>query len=487
MADINYSKSSLARHAEKLLANNSLFSDTDRSPDHTRSTSHHRRSQKNTSESDDEPVKMERKFVKKPKKKVVPYQSERSPIQKVRSQSQPKKQKSFSRNKSPVAKPPEHVSSLKDNYSLRIKMTEMKKTLQKKEKKIKQLYNDIFDEREEIRTLSAKAYESKKKDFLMHDLHEKIKNLQQNEMSLMKELGDQQKIAKEALNKLYELQEESVTEIERLKRYYKEFYDKQSTEQRGHYESKIEELQRETESLLSTVKDYESAKNMDKANKSMALSSEIVNLNSQLNMKSMENEHLRAEINDLKQMLKDKDRITNVELENLKVSLDELAEQNRALRTSEDVFSNREIQSRMQQKREIDELERELDIKDDKMREQERSFRDQLDKINEKVQGMHRELRRLPEYEVRIDQLQKELEIKDNEVQLAKKYYKEKLALKKKTQQDQKQEWSNIYNELLGEIRGLKTEIDSLGHENKKLLSSVNSRGLRESYKDDQF
>ena len=383
--------------------------------------------------------------------------------------------------KVPHPHPPENLSTLKDNYSLRIKLQEMKKNIQSKEKKIKRLYDNIFEEREEIKALTAQANDSRKKEVILQELSSKIKTLQQNEISLMRELSDQQNIAKDALNKLYELQEESVAEIERIKKYYQEFYQQQNKENQEDLESQLQVLKRENERLTSTLRDFESLRSLEKASRSTALSNEIVSLNSQLNLKAMENERLKNEVADLRNLLNEREEVLSLEKKNLKATIQELTEQNRALRSSEEAFSQQEFEDRLQMKRRIDQLERELEQKDEQLKDQEKYFKDLLDKTNNKSQGLHRELKKLSEYEVRIEQLERELEIKENEIQLSKKYYKEKLNQREKSQKDQKEEWSKIYTELLNEIRGLKLEIDNLGLENKKLLSSVNSR----SYKDD--
>jgi len=99
-------------------------------------------------------------------------------------------------------------------------------------------------------------------------------------------------------------------------------------------------------------------------------------------------------------------------------------------------------------------------------------YREQLEQINSKVYALQAELTKVSDYESKVEQLTRDLAAKESELEMAKKYYKEKLQLKKKQQQDQKKEWTSIYTELLTEIRQLKAEIDSLGYENKKLMSS---------------
>ena len=472
-----YSKMSLGRHGENLYPTNDISTDSDHSRENTRSTSHHKRIRRDTTDSEDDHSKTHKKTVKKAKKKTG-TRTEKSQI--ARSHSK-KRAKSTHRKKVPHPHPPENLSTLKDNYSLRIKLQEMKKNIQSKEKKIKRLYDNIFEEREEIKALTAQANDSRKKEVILQELSSKIKTLQQNEISLMRELSDQQNIAKDALNKLYELQEESVAEIERIKKYYQEFYQQQNKENQEDLESQLQVLKRENERLTSTLRDFESLRSLEKASRSTALSNEIVSLNSQLNLKAMENERLKNEVADLRNLLNEREEVLSLEKKNLKATIQELTEQNRALRSSEEAFSQQEFEDRLQMKRRIDQLERELEQKDEQLKDQEKYFRDLLDKTNNKSQGLHRELKKLSEYEVRIEQLERELEIKENEIQLSKKYYKEKLNQREKSQKDQKEEWSKIYTELLSEIRGLKLEIDNLGLENKKLLSSVNSR----SYKDD--
>ena len=63
---------------------------------------------------------------------------------------------------------------------------------------------------------------------------------------------------------------------------------------------------------------------------------------------------------------------------------------------------------------------------------------------------------------------------------MTKKYYMDKLQLKIDDQVKQKKEWSKVYNELLGEIRSLKGEIDLLGYENRKLIITSDKKRGRE-------
>lgn len=457
----DYSHSSLAKKAEKLLSNNSLFSNDDQSPSKDRSGSRRMKPRHTFSESEEEADKEPKKRLsKKPKKIKKSHKAER--VTTNRSTPRSKKQ-------SNGVKPPEHVSRMKDNYTLRIKLQDLKKTLQSKEKKIDKLYKDIHDEREEIRTLAVQANDAKKKEFIVNDLTRKIQHLQENEMHLMRELSEQQKATNETLHKLHVFQEESAREIERTQR---------------QYESRIEELKLEKENLLNIIKDFENAKAMEQANRSLAVSNEIMNLNSQLNMKATENERLKAEIIDLRRALKEQEEASYFEAKNLKNTINQLSDDNRILRKEEEEHTHRESQERARLKREIEDLEVQMRRKEDEWRDKERNYREQIEKANDKAQSTQRELRRISEYEFRIEQLLKELEVKENEVHLAKKYYKEKLAIKKQLQLEQKQEWTKIYGELLEEIRALKVEIDNLEVENKRLVHSGSAHRYRGVYHD---
>ena len=147
---------------------------------------------------------------------------------------------------------------------------------------------------------------------------------------------------------------------------------------------------------------------------------------------------------------------------------------------------SKERNERISMKQRIEELESELDDRERRIRElngaiseKDQTFVEQLEQINDKVFFLQGELSKLTEYELKIDELNRTVSQKNSEIEQNKAHYQEKLQAKKKAAQQQKQEWSTIYNELLGEIKKLKIEIDSLGIQNKQLLSSINGGGIR--------
>ena len=121
------------------------------------------------------------------------------------------------------------------------------------------------------------------------------------------------------------------------------------------------------------------------------------------------------------------------------------------------------------------ELEDELQNKEFQLAEKDRVYKAELDTISDKLLALQRELRKMQDYESKIDELNRLLELKENEHSIMQKHYREKLAQNKMSIKSQKREWSKIYDELLEEIRNLKKELDYLGYENKKLLTSFGS------------
>jgi hypothetical protein len=102
--------------------------------------------------------------------------------------------------------------------------------------------------------------------------------------------------------------------------------------------------------------------------------------------------------------------------------------------------------------------------------ERERIEIDQQERIEElqkKVRSLQREVRVSAELEGKVEALKKELIRKENEIMELKTSFNKKLEKRKHSEIKQKKEWGIIYNDLLGEIRTLKGDLDSLSIENR--------------------
>ena len=371
----------------------------------------------------------------------------------------------------------------KDRPTLKKDAGELQQTVLDQSKKLKKLYKSVVGKRREINQLTEQLLSSRKKTRELLDLEEKVKALEDNEQHLMEYLKEQQKLAKEALGKLYELQEESMSEIEKAKEYYKDFYQTQAREDREQFEHKLKRVEADKEKLLVSVRELETTLSVERSsNTSSILAGEVAVLKSQLNEKSIEIERIKFENRELKLSVDENKKLSSLEVKGLKQEVEALLEQNRILKSNMGDTHNRETHATYVLKRSIEDLEQQLYEKDQAMHEKDMTYKEQLGHINEKVVSLQGELKMLTEYEEKIDGLTKDAMFKDEELQMVKKYYKEKLQKAKAMQKNQKDEWANIYNELLSEIKQLKVEIDTLGLENRRLASSVHSGGTRHHF-----
>jgi len=355
-----------------------------------------------------------------------------------------------------------------EKYQLKSNVNDLQHTVVKQSKKLKTMYKRIMEKRKEVNQLTEQLFASRKKTGLVLELEEKVKGLEENELNLLNHLKDQRKVAKEALHKLYELQDESIAEIEKAKKHYKAYYQKQ-----------VDEAQEEKERLLNVIRDLETElDNERKSEKVRILTNENSVLKSQVSEKALENERLKFEIKDLKQEHEDHRK----EVLNLRNEIEELAEQNRKLRANEEEHYNRELHANIELRKTVKTLERQLLEKDRTgAYDKDSVSREQVTILTQKIEELQDELKKQETYDDKVRMLTKELQFKDEELQSVTDFYKDKMQKAKVAQREQKNEWTNIYNELLTEIKQLKNEIDSLSFENKKLMSSIRSKS-RDKY-----
>jgi len=367
-------------------------------------------------------------------------------------------------------------SCQQEKYHLRLKINDLEELMNKQNQRVKKLYGRILDKRKEVQGLTDQLLESKKQGLIVLELKETIKALESNELSLVQELEEQQKVSRNALDKFYELQDDCLRETERNKRQCQDQFNHRLEEHQLQTQQKIRKLEEENWRLGSRIREMETMEEIERTRQTIAVNSEIVNLKNQVNDRNLENERLRLEIQDLKQTLIDSEREASLEIKSLKHSLDNFIQQNRNLKQREEEIYHKEIQEKNLLKRKVEDLQDDMEHKNKLLREKDLEQEEQLERFTRKVNTLQTDLKKLNDYEARVDELQKSLSIKDNELELTKKYYKEKLESRKHSQEQQKKEWTTIYNELLAEIKSLKGEIDSLGGENRRLITSIRSK-----------
>ena len=374
------------------------------------------------------------------------------------------------------------VSCQQEKYLLRTKIEDLEKTIGQQTKRVNTLYKRVTDKRQEVKNLTDQLLESKKKDLIVLELRETIKALEHNERNLVEEINEQQKVSKEAVVKLHDLQEEWVMETDQTKKHYQDYCNRKLDEQQDQWEARLRKLEDDNWRLTTQIKEMESREEAERSRFIKTTNNEQAALKNTIRDRELENDKLREDLRMLRQAKVDREQAFEYEIRDLKGSLDVLSDQNQRLKTNEEEITIRESHEKSQLKRRIDQLEEELHRREQAEREKDFNYREHLDTITAKVAGLQGELRKMTEYENRIDQLEKAVSLKESELELSEKYYKEKLESRKIAQENQRREWSSIYNELLGEIKNLKVEIDNLGHENKKLISSFRSRDIRDYY-----
>ena len=109
--------------------------------------------------------------------------------------------------------------------------------------------------------------------------------------------------------------------------------------------------------------------------------------------------------------------------------------------------------------------------------EKETNYRLQMNNLNERVIEFQKLVSRLSECEIEIEDLNKKYEFKENELRKIKQFYEEKIERQKKAQNEQKKEWTVVYNELFEELNFVKKELENINQrsfnsdkKNRKLI-----------------
>ena len=357
----------------------------------------------------------------------------------------------------------EKTNELKD-YLL-----DLEDKIEKQHKKIKNIKNSLEERKNNFQVYSKNLKDSKKLEKLIETYEFEKQRFEKNEINLIKNLSDQHKLTKEALNKLYHYQEEGLKEKDQFKDYYEMQLKEKLEKMEDKYRSKIKTLKKNNIDLLLMQK--------SKENKDEDLLKcyviEINNLKNQLNLQIKENENINKENFALKNETKERRDKVEMDLNQLKSKM---------LTDNEVLIKENEEKFFLKQK--IQTLNKELEMKEKKTWENEEFYKEEMDKLEEKITLLQEKFYQSQENKAKIEELHDLLRNKESECNLYKNLSQEKPLQKVPTQTNQKQQWCKVYNELLDEIKGLKLEIDQLGSENKKLLSSVsNNRYVSESQK----
>lgn len=202
-------------------------------------------------------------------------------------------------------------------------------------------------------------------------------------------------------------------------------------------------------------------------------------LEEELERKGEENVFQRKKLNEMKTTVKEVSRKYEREIEELKAQIHDLNEQNFEMKARAVPQKDYEQIEHLYEKR-IKELEDTVAQKDREIAEKEGYYEGQIEDISSKVEELQHEVRKMGEYEDQVKDLTEQLELKDKELEMIKKYYIEKIQTRIDEHAKAKKEWTQVYHEMIHEMRNLKGEVGSLGFENQMLTSCTShSSGFR--------
>ena len=343
-------------------------------------------------------------------------------------------------------------------------LIELENKIEKQQKKLKNIKTSLEERKNNFQEYSKNLKETKKLEKLIETYENEKQRFEKNEIYLIKNLSDQQKLTKDALNKLYYYQEEGLKEKDQIRDFYEMQLKEQLSKMENKYKNKIKTLKKTNNELILNKKGIEN-KGDELINNHMI---EINSLKNQLNLQIKENETLIKENFNLKTEVKERRERVESDLNQLKSKM--LMDNETLIRDNEEkVYLKQKVQA----------LTKDLELKEKKTRENEEFYKQEIDKMEEKISVLQEKFSQSQEYKVKIEELTEMLKRKENECHIYKNMNQDKPVQKPSNQanqnQFQKQQWGKIYNELLDEIKGLKFEIDQLGSENKRLLSSVSN------------
>jgi len=327
------------------------------------------------------------------------------------------------------------INPTAENSKLRNKVKELQKTVKKQNRALDDLYQRVLEERTEVKTLTGKIYESRKNDILVLELQERLESMQDHEAELVGELREQQARSNEMITKLQILQEESRQEMADTKRLYQEMSLKKSEEELEELRKRVKTLEGDKGELIGIIKELQKIREVENEG-NLAAAGEVNELKLQLEIKVKENSILKSDVKKLKRYIKEEmqNKVKDYDVEELQEKVEELMEENKKLKLNE------------------------------------------IKKIGKSGKEKYEEM------EKRVKVLENEILVRDQKYEQMDKYYKGQLEIAKRTQEQRKREWLEIYNELLREIKQLKSSVNSLDTEQQNPISSGASRHSREDF-----
>ena len=376
-----------------------------------------------------------------------------------------------------------HKSALIDASSpkkikLKTKVNKLERVVKDQAKTLEEVYSQVTKERNEVKSLARKFLETKKKGDTVGELQWRLDSMQDQELRLLTELQDQRKVTDSLLDKLNVVQAEAAIEIENAKKHYKNYYAKSTEKEIARYKHRIDSLSNEKDQLLSNVKGADKVKNIE-VSRCRDLEKELAEARSELEKERKKNDSLKEEVDEVDEYVREKDGTHKKEVEALKACIEQLREENEALKTKGEEWRKADMQEKTQLSKRVKDLEEDVARKDKVIFETERGYRSNLEQAEKRLVGLEEENNKLGIYQKRLEDLKRDVIIRDEEHEMKERYYKEKLENLKRAQDQRKREWASVYNELLEEVRDLKQGMSFYDvTASQQLLSSINSKSF---------
>ncbi|CAD8173767.1 unnamed protein product [Paramecium pentaurelia] len=233
-------------------------------------------------------------------------------------------------NAQPQQKPknqgkPKSQTQKKSQTNLKNQENKLTKKMKEYEKQISELRQQLQDDQANQQYIHCFNSTKEQYEKLIQTYEETIHQLKQTELNLLEELQGQSEIARDALNKLYQYQQEYNTEHEELRQHYEQMIKDKELELSQKYELQLQQL--ENINQQSRISEPKIAQELSKKLKDMATKEElyleeIEILKNKLNQKksSVKEKELRQKLIDLELKLQDWDdnleRCKSLEYEN---------------------------------------------------------------------------------------------------------------------------------------------------------------------------
>ncbi|CAK79849.1 unnamed protein product (macronuclear) [Paramecium tetraurelia] len=220
---------------------------------------------------------------------------------------------------------PKSQTQKKSQTNLKNQENKLTKKMKEYEKQISELRQQLQDDQANQQYINCFNSTKEQYEKLIQTYEETIHQLKQTELNLLEELQGQSEIARDALNKLYQYQQEYNTEQEELRQHYEQMMKEKELELTQKYELQLQQL--ENINQQSRISEPKIAQELSKKLKDMATKEElyleeIEILKNKLNQKksSVKEKELRQKLIDLELKLQDWDdnleRSKSLEYEN---------------------------------------------------------------------------------------------------------------------------------------------------------------------------